>query len=110
MRVFSVVIAITSMLLMFAVLVVSPVDELAVSTGLFNFPTQRISQLRQPQIPAVEPPQGTAPAIAATERPFQRGEIRDKVALVTELNTRWEESRLSLVTSFNLAATPLRAL
>ena len=109
MRVFSVVIAITSMLLMFAVLVVSPVDELAVSTGLFNFPTQRISQLRQPQIPAAdETPQGTVPEIAPTERPFQRGEIRDNVARVTELNTRWEESRLSLVTSFNLPGAPSR--
>jgi len=109
MRVFPVVTAITSMLLMFAVLVVSPLDEPVVSTGLFNMPMQEISRRRQPQIPAAdETRQGTTPEIAPAERPFQPGEIRDNVALVTELNTRWEESRLSLVTSFNLQPTPTR--
>ena len=107
MRVFPVCTAITSMLLMFAVLVASPLDEPAVSTGLFNMPGQEISRRRQPQFPAaVEAPQGTAPVLPPAERPFQRGEIRDNLALVTELDTRWEESRLSLVTSFNLPATP----
>ena len=107
MRVFPVVTAIISMLLMFAVLVASPLDEPAVSTGLFNMPMQEISQRRQPQFPAAdETPQGTASEIAPGDRPFQPGEIRDNVARVTELNTRWDESRLSLVTSFNLPATP----
>ena len=35
---------------------------------------------------------GAAAAVAA-ERPFQTGEIRDNTALVTELNTRWDESQ-----------------
>ena len=109
MRVFPVVTSITSVIMMFAVLVASPPDGPVVSTGLFNFPMQRIAQLRLPQLPAAgELPQGTAPAIAPAERPFQRGEIRDHVALVTELNTRWDESRLSLVTSFNLPTAPAR--
>ena len=34
----------------------------------------------------------------ATE--FQAGEIKDGIALVTDKNTRWDESRMSLVTSF----------
>ncbi len=104
MRVFPVITAITSMLLMFAVFVASPLDEPVVSTGLFNMPTQEIARRRQPS-PA---PDETPAAIAPAERPFQRGEIRDKVALVTELNSRWEESRLSLVTSFNIPGTPSR--
>ena len=104
MRVFPVITAITSMLLMFAVFVASPLDEPVVSTGLFNMPTQEIARRRQPS-PA---PEETPAVIAPAERPFQRGEIRDKVALVTELNTRWEESRLSLVTSFNIPGTPSR--
>lgn len=104
---FPVVTSITSMLLMFAVFVATPLDEPVVSTGLFNMPIQEISRRRQPQSQAAdETPQGTAPEIAPAERPFQRGEIRDHVALVTELNTRWDESRMSLVTSFNSPATP----
>ena len=107
MRVFPVFTALTSMLLMFAVLVASPLDEPVVTTGLFNFPMRRIAELRQQLIPAVdETPQGKAAAVAPAERPFQSGDIRDSVALVTELNTRWEESRLSLVTSFNVPAMP----
>ena len=107
MRVFPVVTAIISMLLMFAVLVASPLDEPAVSTGLFNMPTQEISRRRQPLNEAAdETLQGTAPEVAPAERPFKSGEIRDHVALVAELNTRWEESRLSLVTCFNLAGKP----
>ena len=109
MRVFPAVTAITSMLLMFVVLVASPLDEPAVSTGLFNMPVQEIARLRHGQIPAANgSAKSPSPAIVAAERPFQRREIRDNLALVTELNTRWEESRLSLVTSFDLPATSSR--
>ncbi len=109
MRVFPVLVPLTSLFLMFAVLVASPLDEPVVSTGLFNFPIRRIAELRQQLIPAVdETPQGTPPEVTPAERPFQPGDIRDSVAMVTELNTRWEESRLSLVTSFRSPATPSR--
>jgi len=107
MRVFPVITAITSILLIFVVLVASPLDEPAVSTGLFNMPMREIARLLHGQIPAAnETAKSPVPDVAAAERPFQSREIRDNVALVTELNTRWEESRLSLVTSFNLPTTP----
>lgn len=109
MRVFPVITAITSMFLMSAVFVASPLDERVVSTGLFNMPAQEIARRRQPlEADSGKASQETTPAIVPAERPFQPGEIHDNVAMVTELNTRWEESRLSLVTSFNSQATPSR--
>lgn len=81
-------------------------DEPVVSTGLFNQPMQRLAQIRQSQqLANTNDEMNRAAADAPKERPFQRGEIRDNVALVTELNTRWDESRLSLITSFNMPST-----
>lgn len=75
-------------------------DEPVVSTGLFDQPTQRLAQIRQSQQLVHNGAKPESAPDLNPERPFQRGEIRDNVALVTELNTRWDESRLSLITSF----------
>ena len=80
-------------------------DEPVVSTGLFDQPMQRLAQIRQSQQLVHNEGMPDGVAELKPERPFQRGEIRDNVALVAELNTRWDESRLSLITSFNVPAT-----
>ncbi len=77
-----------------------------VSTGLFNQPMQRLAQIRQLQQLVTEKDEKNDDSSAVTtERPFQKGEIRDNTASVTELNTRWDESRLSLITSFEVPTT-----
>ena len=101
MRAIPVMIAIASLIIVAVASVHGLVDEPVVSTGLFNLPMQRIAQLRQPATPIPE----TDSAAPVSERPFQRAAIRDNIALVTELNTRWDESRLSLITSFDAKTT-----
>ena len=81
-------------------------EEPGISTGLFNQPMQRLAQIRQlQQLVTDKNKKNDDSAAVATERPFQKGTIRDNTALVTELNTRWDESRLSLVTSFDVPTT-----
>lgn len=100
-------ISVSSLFLTFAVFVLSPQDQPAESTGLFDVPSQEIARRRQPQKSEVDKTGKEASSDApAAERPFKSGEIVDNVALVTELNTRWEESRLSLVTNFEMPAPP----
>ncbi|MCA9009245.1 MAG: hypothetical protein KDB01_05830 [Planctomycetaceae bacterium] len=106
MRVLPVMISVSSLILTFAAFVLCPQDKPAESTGLFDVPAQEIARRRQPLPHAVDKTGKKPSATAPQERPFEPGIIRDNVALVTELNTRWEESRLSLVTNFELPATP----
>lgn len=83
-------------------LAVGLLDEPVVSTGLFDLPMKRLMQLRQPLNQQTSDTPNEADSLSADkDRPFQPGEIHDNVALVTELNTRWDESRLSLITSFD---------
>lgn len=85
--------------------------EPVVSTGLFNQPLQRLAQIHQSQQSAIDKDgKNDDSAAVPTERPFQKGQIHDNTALVTELNTRWDESRLSLITSFEVPATPQSGL
>ena len=68
-----------------------------VSTGLLNQPTQRLTQIRLTQIRQSQQlvrNDGKQDGVAEQkpERSFQRSKIRDNVALVAELNTRWDES------------------
>ncbi len=81
-------------------------QEVPVATGLFNKPMERLTQIRQTQQLATDKDDKTNNAAAVTaERRFQKGKIHDNTALVTELNTRWDEARLSLITSFDVPAT-----
>ncbi len=54
MRAFQVMTTIGTLLLMLAILVLSPLDEPAESTGLFNMPMQEIARRRQPPQPVAE--------------------------------------------------------
>ena len=106
MRAIPVMTAIASLICVALALTAGMQEEPVVSTGLFNQPTQRIEQIRRTQPLVSDKDQKTDDsATVATERPFQKGEIRDNTATVTELNTHWDESRLSLITSFDVPTT-----
>jgi hypothetical protein len=105
MRVIPAMSAIASLICVAIGLAVGWQEEHVVSTGLFNQPTLRLTQIRQSQQLVRNDAKQDGVAEQKPDRPFQRGEIRDNVALVAELNTRWEESRLSLITSFDIPTT-----
>jgi len=106
MRAIPVMTAIASLICVALALTAGLQEEPVVSTGLFNQPLQRLAQIRQLQQVEPDKRDKNVDSTAVTpERPFQRGEIRDNTATVTELNTRWDESRLSLITGFDVPTT-----
>lgn len=106
MRAIPVMTAIASLICVVLASTAGMQEEPVVSTGLFNQPAQRLEQIRRTQQLVSDKDEKTNDsATVATKRPFQEGTIRDNTATVTELNTRWDESRLSLVTSFDVPTT-----